>query len=324
MGSGELTDQISAFAKSCAEELFAFMRPKIDPYEFVEHYTSAAGAIGIIRDREIWMTNVSTMNDISEIVGGCQIVYGAVQQGCSLLLEPFENLQRDILSDLQSRFSVTIQDTYAFCLASHDVEQPTGRLTMWRGYGADGAGFCLVLKRRPIMDFREINFPINWVPMICEMPEQLAQRAIVFIGRCASLLAEAPSLLNEVRNQVVYVIAHTLLLLGIAHKHVQFAYEQEIRLIHLKPFNQIIADRMRYDAEIIRGNLLPLLKVGLADYADHGLPGTELPTILEKVIVGPSPKADMQIKAIQTLLEGQGLSSVPVQRCEIPYRSVLG
>jgi hypothetical protein len=324
MAGTELESLFSAFARSCGKELLAIAQDKISQYDSVEHYTSAAGAIGILRNREIWMTNVSTMNDASEIIGGCQIVYQAVEQACTLILEQFGDLQRQILTDLQARFSASIQDTYAFCLSGHDVGQPTGRLTMWRGYGADGAGFCLVLKRRPIMDFRELNFPINWVPMLCETPDQLAARTIAFIKLCARSLSESPCLLGEARHQVVYTMAHTLLLLGIAHKHIQFAYEQEIRLIHLKPFQQLITDRMRYDAEIVRGNLLPIVKVGLTDYSDQGLPGVELSNILEKVIVGPSPKADMQTKAIQTLLEGQGLVDVSVQRCEIPYRSVLG
>ena len=312
------------FASACGNELVAFARTKIDLYDFVEHYTSAAGAIGILRNREIWMTNVSTMNDASEKIGGSQIIKKTVEESCTRALAPFGELQRRILIELQSRFSAAINDTYAFCLAGHDVGQPTGRLTMWRGYGADGAGFCLVLKRRPIMDFRQLDFPINWVPMVCETPEELAERTVAFVELCASHLAGNPALLAETEDQVVYVIAHTLLLLGIAHKHTQFAYEQEIRLIHLKPFHALVDDRMKYDAEIIRGNLLPLVKVSLADYSDLGLPGVELPAILEKVIVGPSPKAEMQIKAIQTLLEGQGLSHVSVQRCDIPYRSVLG
>src|SRR6185312_16567078 len=38
-----------------------------------------------------------------------------------------------------------VLDTYVFCLSNHDKEDDDGRLSMWRGYGANGNGAAIVI-----------------------------------------------------------------------------------------------------------------------------------------------------------------------------------
>lgn len=310
------------FSTITSRDFLATAARAVEPYDFVEHYTSPKGALNILRSKQIWFTNVSNMNDISEMLGGCQVAYQATQQQIPSLFSAFGDFGTKVLAEFDNRFRIVHRDTYAFCLSGHDPDQGSGRLAMWRSYGADGAGVCLVLKRHPIIQMRIMDFPINWVPMICEAPNDLAGRVAAFLKTAAQTLSANPNLLKDHFQEVVTIVAHTLLLFGVAHKHIQFSYEQEIRLVHMKAFQSPILDKMTYDAEVIRGTLQPLFKVNLADYADFGLPGTQLPDLLERILIGPSPMAEMQGKALDHVLKANGLPNVPVTLCDIPYRSL--
>lgn len=309
------------FGAVSSQDLHSTIMKTAGAYDFVEHYTSPRAALNILRSKQIWFTNISNMNDISEMVGGCRIAYQTLMQQADALFVAFPDFAKQVLEDFDRRFIASYKDSYAFCLTGHDASQAAGRLEMWRGYGADGVGVCLVLKRAPIIQDRMLDFPINWIPMICEPPNTLASRVTQYLQRVSTVLAENQGLLREHRQEIVNITAHTLLLMGVAHKHIQFSYEREIRLIHMKAFQVPTPGRMLYDAEVIRGTLQPLLKVNLADYSDLGVPGTQLEDLLERILIGPSSMAEMQAKALDHVLKANGLPNVPVDLCDIPYRS---
>jgi len=288
----------------------------------LEHYTSSEVAAQIIRNREFWFTNVAFMNDHSEITGGLKLIHDVLAH----ISDPFRSvpgLWDDLPKYLVGIAGQIVADTFALSLSGHDRASSDGRLVMWRSYGADGKGACLVLKRQPIVDDRDIDFPISWIPMTCETESDFRTRvrnALAAID--VRIHAQLQRIMMIPRETIHYHLAHGLVQLALGYKHIEFAYEREVRLIHHRKWTTPIPPHMSYDAQVIRGVLRPIFKVKFVGYPDNGLPDSDMANVLERVIVGPSDTGVMQKQAFEFLLENQGIQA-PVSICPIPYRGGL-
>ena len=132
--------------------------PTPDQRPLLAHYTSIRNLENILRSEEIWFSHPRSMNDISEqrfgfdkfrsIINydhefeksfqwkfGFSIFRGLFNQYCSLLDRGwFDNI-------------------YCFCLSEHETNDQDGKLSMWRGYGANGSGVALVIDPKKVKGF---------------------------------------------------------------------------------------------------------------------------------------------------------------------------
>ena len=112
------------------DQLKSLMSAFADPIdEVIYHYTSAEGLRGIIENSEIWLTNVSFVNDMTE----CK----ALQEEKDLFDDnDFTNkLVRDCWKDFID-YSHNDYDTYIASFSRGDES-----LDQWRGYGNFRIGF---------------------------------------------------------------------------------------------------------------------------------------------------------------------------------------
>jgi hypothetical protein len=120
---------------------------------YLAHYTSIAALEKIIERNEIWFSNPLFMNDQEEMRFGISEAGRILREASSGstfidLAGGVHNFNRitQHYNDFVRRFDELVAfDIYVFCLSKYDHEtQPDGRLSMWRGYGADGHGVALV------------------------------------------------------------------------------------------------------------------------------------------------------------------------------------
>lgn len=125
------------------EENFPDKRP------LLAHYTSLGTLEKMMSNDEHWLSNPLNMNDIEELVFG--INQGANEFRSNELLkkacgdENYFSLMSFFNFYYESYDEKHVFDTYVMCFSEYESGDNDGLLSMWRGYGEDGAGAAVVL-----------------------------------------------------------------------------------------------------------------------------------------------------------------------------------
>jgi hypothetical protein len=103
-------------------------------------------------------------------------------------------------------------------------------------------------------------------------------------------------------------------------KHPGFREELEWRVIYSPRYQP--SARIRRDIESINGTPQPVCKIALEDVPDEGLVGAAIPSLVERIIIGPSRHPDVMWEAFVDLLREIGVEA-PESRVfasDIPLR----
>jgi hypothetical protein len=124
------------------------------------HYTSIGTLEKIIQNNEVWLSNPLHMNDLNELRFGMREGALAFRTHHGLMTAcGNDEKHRALLKHFDERFQrydfEHAFDTYVFCVSEHKPDNDDGILSMWRGYGASGAGVAIVFD--PTMDFPGFN-----------------------------------------------------------------------------------------------------------------------------------------------------------------------
>ncbi|RYH21605.1 MAG: DUF2971 domain-containing protein [Alcaligenaceae bacterium] len=128
---------------------------RMDEAPLLAHYTTIDTFEKIVKSGEMWLSNPLFMNDLEEMRFG--MMRGAdFFRGSSHILEACADSER--LNALMSMFDEEWSnfeqrhalDTYVLCFSAHEPDDVDGRLSMWRGYGAQGRGVAMVFNPKSI------------------------------------------------------------------------------------------------------------------------------------------------------------------------------
>jgi hypothetical protein len=117
------------------------------------HYTSLEVLEKVMTNDEVWFSNPLLMNDYQEVRFGLSEatrIVGVLKDDATVLqaLNGKGNVEKALgaFSNALQSFDINhLFDVYVFCLSEYDFkDQPDGKLSMWRGYGANGQGAALV------------------------------------------------------------------------------------------------------------------------------------------------------------------------------------
>jgi len=106
------------------------------PPETIYHYTDDKGLAGILQDGTLWLTDIFSLNDPSELKHGIGIASGLIRElgrgdeGLQFLAERFVTIVNDGLENIANFF------VCSFSKAEDDLGQ-------WRSYADDGRGYVL-------------------------------------------------------------------------------------------------------------------------------------------------------------------------------------
>jgi hypothetical protein len=292
-------------------------------FEHVCHYTSAAGFADIIASGEIWLSNVSTMNDRNEVIAGAQHIYNFYLEKKDSLFESIPEL-RDVLKvQFEHLFDRIHQDTYAFCFSGHNSsDNLVGRLPMWRAYGADGDGVCVVMDKDKLLVNAAGDIPLYWTAMIYETPAEYTIRITKFFEHVELLIMQhRDALISLPLESIAWSLGFSMVTLALTHKHPAFREEHEFRYIHLMGLLPMNQPDISYFPARSGNKLRPVLRVPIRSY-ENGADtlGGSIQEVFKCVIVGPSDDHQMQKRAAMIALARAGCGEIPVFFSEIPYR----
>jgi hypothetical protein len=173
---------------------------------------------------------------------------------------------------------------------------------MWRAYGP-GSGVALVLNTTAFKDtsgaLGAITSPVEYLRDV-EFKSMFNAITIDIEERAEYLRTIDGQVLN---NHVFAMFRFAVL----STKHPGFKEEQEWRVIYSPLFSS--SPHMRSGVEVVNGVAQPIQKIPLRDIPEAGMSGIEIPNLLDRIIIGPTPYPYPAYEAFVALLREQGVSA---------------
>jgi hypothetical protein len=288
----------------------------------VAYYTSAATAKSIIENDEIWLRNVAVMNDFSEIEYGLSLMDEAFSKG-EPSGEKFRNAVTEIFPSALDRVDEFYRgwrfdwqtETYIACVSAHDSrENKHGRLSMWRAYG----NTALIVKNHVFLTQSNASGAFS-TPVIYQTDVQFRRR----LTKVAEKLIENRNYYTSIGEEVFVANIHSFLqLTALGSKHPGFNEEREWR-IFFRPSEverELPTVKLRY--EVIDQTIQKIFALQLKSDKELGMDGADIPTLLDRIIIGPSEHPYVAKAAFVDILKAKGVmnSETKVVVSDIPLR----
>jgi hypothetical protein len=271
------------------------------------YYTTAATAVQIIRNRQIWMRSTGVMNDHTEVSHGISCIRNAFEsisgkELSSAINNCHPNTYAKLLEQFNNYIPLLYADTFITCLSEHEsIEVDYGRLSMWRAYGGH-AGVALVLN--PYIFFSETTALAAYTSPVLYADEFGVQERLSEVA--ASISANrsyAKSLHPDAfRNSLFQALRFA----AICTKHPAFIEEREWRIASSPAIQS--SDYVTKHIEVIGGVPQTVLKLELNDQPDEGIIGLEPSTFVEKILIGPCDYPETIARALADELKAAGFS----------------
>lgn len=285
------------------------------------YYTTADTAVSIISTAQVWMRRTAVMNDYLEVEHGITEVCAAYasaagKQFKSEVDKIFPNLMTEIENNFNS-WSPTLRDqTFITCVSEHDSsEDRTGRLSMWRAYGGT-CGVAIVFKSDAF--FRETNELGAWSSPVAYF--RRTEVELEFNCISTAVAVNADFLRQQGRDAVRQSIFNMFMFAALCTKHPGFLEEREWRIVACPRIFGL--GLLREDVHSVRGVPQRVLKLPLKDEPTLGVTGLSIPTLLDRVIIGPCehPQVIREALCIQLRAAGVADPEAVVLASDIPLR----
>lgn len=276
-----------------------------DMPERIYHYTTVEGLFGIIRSRQLWLSDYSYLNDTRELAHGADLVKDVATQLLASEARPqSSDLLRHWIGDLQ-------QPVHRVCVASFSADQDS--LSQWRAYGTIALGF--EPHELALHAYRAALRPVEY--------RRDQQRALVELYlhhmREAHQVDHQAGRLERIED--VYKKTDRLIELITFFKDPAFAAEQEYRLAFIEhpdlmPSLGHKSSEKRF--RVSRGHIIPYVLSNELEPVLPGSGGKEL--TIREIVLGPQADAVLE-RGVRELLDYSGMPDVELKRSHVPYRT---
>jgi hypothetical protein len=308
----DLRDRLATFGKDADHivQTFAINLESRQPKPIVYHYTNDAGLRGILENGTLWLTDIFSLNDPSELRHGLLRAQRILNQKAATGPQESRLFAR-LFSSLDG--GIHRSGHYFICCLSEHRDD----LGQWRAYADDGQGYALGFDtsalEAPFANNHKTptsepgTFLLTYDDSVLDdIHRQLVDKMFDLIP-----LAHAKGLPADVQRaytaQLATELASRVLHAGLFFKHEAYNNEQEYRFL-----------------EVHRADALPPHKLksrphSLIRYREFDWKSTAR-AALKEILVGPASDPRKAIRFAQDCVEEFGLGTVPIRRSEIPYR----
>jgi hypothetical protein len=306
--------------------ILAEVYARVESIPMLAHYTSVEAMESILRSRELWFSSIPDMAvvDTSEVVEGAQIISDALTKLGPQIIRtiPYAQLNaQEVFEEIRPRL---VSETYAISLCEHGSDERTDRLVMWRAYGHDGHGLCMVLRKSTLLGQTAAGrFPVHWSPIEYDSVKRLEERVRLRLTQIEDAFQTLPEPLRAtIAPALGRFIVSCMLSLVIGHKNEAYSDEREIRFVRT-PLVQIAEPPSDAVYRQVGTAQKPktIFALPLRNYPEFGI-DADIQALLDHVIIGPSHQQDQIQAKARTLLDSHGLAYVEIRRSMIPYRAI--
>ncbi len=242
-----------------------------------------------------------------------------VQHGLSCLLASYNQRESgkkfkailngvfdEIITEIEQSFNGWMHDfltnTFLVCVSEHeDFEDNFGRLSMWRAY-SQSSGVAIVLNTAPF--FSQSDALKAYTSAVAYLGDQDFEHE--FDRLADRILNERDFIKAQSRQVIVNVVFHVLRFAAICTKHPGFREEKEWRLVYSP--GVLESTHLKKEVEIINGVPQPIYKISLQDIPTEGLMGIEIPSLINRIIIGPTQYPVVLYDAFCDLLRQAGVN----------------
>jgi hypothetical protein len=273
------------------------------------HYTSAENAIKIIQSKKVWMRNARCMNDYMEVSHGHDLLSKFfkdenLKKSFFNTIEPCGNeIAVKALAQFDHWWSNIHFNTFIASISEHNSEEDShGRLSMWRAYGKQSAKAAIVFA--PPLPDKENGLKLLLVPTAYFNQEALNRE----LDKVINNIKCNQDFLASIDDQLVinYVFA-MLLSTSICLKHEGFKEEKEWRIIYLPDLNP--SNLLLRTIEIINGIPQIVYQIPLEENPVENVVGLTIPSLIDKIIIGPTDYPLSLYDAFKVALENAGVEN---------------
>lgn len=268
----------------------------------VAHYTTFSGALGIIKSKKLWATNIHYLNDYSEFNNGINMSIDEMKRRSKNANKFERNLLYACIDRIERISKISIY-VASFC-------EDNNILSQWRGY-AGGSGVSMLFSYERLQN---IAYEQGFRLVKCVYSDDHKRQIISnIIDKCMDMQSgfrdEAAALESAVAHIHTFFITYFP-----AFKDTAFSEEQEWRLVS-QPTSCLDAGvGFRTTATM----LIPHFEINLDcnqiiehDKTDIGL---------RAIMVGPNTNRELALDAITMLLHKENIFWSHIDRSAAPYR----
>jgi hypothetical protein len=290
------------------------------------HYTKAASFQKIVETKSIVLFNPLSMNDRNEMLVGARILATSLQSdrcvidGINSINATLDGFPRKFIEYIADRIDRDTLGSYVFCLSTPDPQHPTGMLSMWRAYAADGAGVSVGFNAAQIAKtYQQVRMPVVLYPVRYETEVELRAKIRAIVDKVVAVAGRAAPLWRTDEQAVLWGVYQAMIIAVATHKHPGFKEELEWRAISFWSFAD---EHAMLKQEVFEfGNRIRVgLRFDLEAYAKQV--GLSLANLLTKVTIGPGEQQNIVADAVLHLLNGLGIENprARIEVCRTPYR----
>lgn len=299
------------FKKAASEIIKAELEPEnsYDDPRIMFHYTDDIGLRGIIGSGSLWLTDMFSLNDPSELHHG----YSAATR---ILAEKAMAEGADFERAFASQFGNNLQDKvrnsgHYFCCSFSAIGDDLGQ---WRAYANDGKGFSIGFHCARLQGIfagmqSSAAFPMSYDENLLEKTHQkIVEKFFPLMSNPHALGFQAREV-DEYRMCLHRYLALPVLRVALHFKHPAYLNESEYRFLKIqnpRDSNGIKLRRRNYQ----------LIKYIEFDWKSAG------EGVLEKIVIGPAADFEKSKRFAEACLRESGIdvASVEITQSNIPYR----
>ncbi|MBD9569018.1 DUF2971 domain-containing protein [Ensifer sp. ENS08] len=266
------------------------------------HYTNVAGLQGIIGNSEIWSSDVSFLNDASELQYAFSMVSEVVQE----ISGTFTSEARSMLafsSDVETLQSAE-SSVHAICFC-----EDNDLLSQWRAYGNATEGYCLGFESKQLNQ-------IGTLLKVCYDPVQqkrMIAQTIEAFGRSFDLKLSQGAPAGDLIPLYAPMLQSILSNYAVSFKHPSFHEENEWRIVAVTQRDE---DLDRFHFRTVNQRLVPYTK---RSFESSEPPAPRLPLV--SVTQGPTLTPQLNAKSLHLFLEKTGYAHVELLGSSSPLRA---
>jgi len=300
---GEADDIVASF--------LATLGAQLPPLIF--HYTNDVGLRGILESGQLWLTDIFSLNDPSELSHGLSHAVNILSNKASTGPPESKIFAADIAAFIQQG-GIRKSGHYFMCSLSSNGDD----LGQWRAYADNGRGYALGFDAKALEDaFAKHGggpmlkaFPITYNDSaLIEMHRRMIDRMFGLISLPRGKQLNSGAVKEYIADLSTLLIVHALHA-ALHFKHEAYRNEAEYRLLQIHG-----VDKPPPEAKL-RVRAYSLIKYREFHWRSAGA------ATLRKIVVGPAADFEKASQFAKDCLTLPSQGTVEITRSEIPYRAV--
>ncbi len=267
------------------------------------HYCSTQSALSILKNQELWMTNIRNMNDSNETIGVYTLFFDLMRQ------HDENNLLGEMYNIADMPGTIQLDENCLGSYAEHVVcfSKDPDSVSQWISYADDGHGLAIGFDEDRIINITSNNKALSYLG-ITYVDKESVKSSIPTIYK--NLIEHPNQGAWEMMFQAMQQI-RSIYPLGIACKTWHYASENETRLIY----------KYNSDDSIVLPDGWEIKKCQA--YAKRNMINTYIPLkfpkdIIRKIVIGP--KYQKNYYEMEMALEVLGFTNVIIEESTSGYR----